>query len=60
MGTLLKAALMLSTDWVARLGVLWHTTTAAGRFTPGEQREDGLRGEGECTMGSGSHSHSNT
>jgi hypothetical protein len=34
MGTLLNAALMLLTALVANSGVLWHTTTAAGRFTP--------------------------
>jgi hypothetical protein len=36
MGTLLKAARMLLTALVASSGVLWHTTTAEGRFTPGQ------------------------
>lgn len=47
MGTLLKAALMLLTDWVASWGRLWHTTTAAGRFTPGEVDDGAAGGEEE-------------
>jgi hypothetical protein len=36
MGTLLNVDLMLLTESTASSGMLWHTTTAAGRFTPAQ------------------------